>query len=458
MKKKVSFPDLNASNFKWHSRYYDFKNNIYFNAHLFNNLNFFFCAIWISFWLGIKFPYLWSLTLSFVTYLLIAFFRTKRIADGIRIKRVIPKRGREHDDFEIVYEVSNTSGFTLPGLSFRQSFDGTQEGQIEVKTSAIPPQTRDRVAVKAKLNAGMGIKSMGGFTVHVIDELNLFHFPVSFEDTHELEVFPFIEETPLLKKSISPDSIDFGQYDIQKRGESNLFIGTREYRHGDPVRHINWKLSRKTSKLIVNEFEKNTNTYVTLLLDLELNNQVGIGAFSTWEAAKDLALSIAANEIRQRNYVQVLAQNLFVPFGTGQEQMITLERHFTYHELSNSGLDHLNRLGDLPSASQIYFFCPLLLTLNVKETINSLKQLRLLGQHVTILALDPYKEVRNAVSNISHAPITVAGEEARKQFVELGKELRSSGIPLVIIDVKSKVSLAEMLRVRGRQILEERPQ
>ena len=59
---------------------------------------------------------------------------------------------------------------------------------------------------------------------------------------------------------------------------------------------------------------------------------------------------------------------------------------------------------------------------------------------------------------MAHIPITVAGEEAKKQFVELGKELRSSGITLVIIDVKDKGSLAEMLRVRGRQILEERPQ
>lgn len=456
MKRKVCPPDILA-NFRWHSRFFDFGNNFYFNTHIFSTLNFFFGTTVIAFLIGFRWPWFWALAFSFSTYMVYAWFRTKRLAYGLHVKRKFSPRGRENEDFEIHYDISNETGFALPGFTFRQPFTGVQEGSFAVKTPGnIPAQTKQRITVKAKLNAGMGVKEMGGFTLHVHDELSLFPYRVEFSGTEEVEVFPLIIETPQLKKSISPDSTEFGFYDIQKRGESNLFIGTREYRHGDPVRHINWKLSRKTSKLIVNEFEKNTNTYVTLLLDLELNSQVGFGSLSTWEAAKDLALSIAANEIRQRNYVQVLAQDLFLPFGTGESQMQSLERHFTYHELSSKGPDHLKHLQHLPSNSQIYFFCPMLATANVMETIRFLKQLRLLGHHITIFGIDPYQETRKAVTSGASTPITIAAQEARKQFEVIGNELRSTGVNFAVIDVREKVSLREMVRTRARHILEER--
>lgn len=455
MKRKVLPPDLRA-NFTWHRRYFYFKNNIYFNSHLFSTLNFFIIAILSSAIMGFWNPVFWALGISLSSYLVYAWMRTKKLAYGLQIKRILPLKGREKEAFEIHYEISNATGFSLPSFTFKQNFEGVQEGFFEVKCNGVPPQTRQRQTMKLSLDAGMGIKEIGNFTVLIHDELSLFPYRVEFSGNEEVEVYPLVVETPQLKKSISPDSTEFGFYDVQKRGESNLFIGTREYRHGDPVRHINWKLSRKTQKLIVNEFEKNTNTYITLLLDLELSSQVGLGSLSTWEAAKDLALSIAANETRQRNYVQVLAQDLYLPFGTGEAQLLSLERHFTYHELSKTGLTHLRHLQSLPSQSQIYFFCPLLATNNVIETLTTLKQLRQLGQHVTVFGFDPYQEMKKAVTNQAHAPILITGDESRKQFAAISEDLRKSGISFVTIDVNKALSLKDQLVNRGRHLLEER--
>ena len=177
---------------------------------------------------------------------------------------------------------------------------------------------------------------------------------------------------------------------------------------------------------------------------------------STWEAAKDLALSIAANETRQRNYIQVLAQDLYLPFGTGEAQMVSLERHFTYHELSKTGLTHLRHLQDLPSQSQIYFFCPLLATVNVMETIQTLKQLRQLGQSVTIFGFDPYHAMTKSVANEAHLPIRIAADESRKQFKIIAEDLRKNGISFVTIDVNHKSTLKNELVNRGRHLLLER--
>lgn len=458
MKKKISAPDI-LGEFTWHRRYFDFQNNVYYNSHLFNTRNFSFFIIFYTFIAGWFKPLNWALTFSVSFYLIYSFLRARNLAAGLQIKRIVGPKGREKEELEIHYEVSNGSGFFLPAFSFRQKFDGIQEGSFMVNAKAgIDPQTRKQLTVKVLLNAGMGIKQIGDFTVHVHDELSLFPYRVDFSGIEEVEVHPLIQETPLLLKSISPDSTEFGFYDVQKKGDSNLFIGTREYRHGDPIKSVNWKLSRKTQKLIVNEFEKNTNTYITLLLDLELNSQVGIGATSTWEAAKDLALSIAANEIRLRNYIQVLAQDIYIPFGTGEAQMVSMERHFTYHELSRSGISHLAHLQRLPAQSQIYFFCPLLSTRNIAETLNVLKKLRLMGQRVTVFGLDPYREMRKVASKESHSPLLMAGEEARKQFLEIENDLKRSGIHFIRIDVNDRVTLKDMLLVRAKHLIDMRPQ
>ncbi|MFL5785745.1 MAG: DUF58 domain-containing protein [Bacteriovoracaceae bacterium] len=456
MKRKVLPPDI-VSNFRWKERYYNFSNNFYFNVHIFNNLFFFFVLTLGSIAIGFWIHDFWALALCLLGYSVYAWMRTRRLAYGLQIRRLHKKKGREMQEFEITYEISNDSGFDLPPFSFLQKFTGVQSGSFEVKSMrTIPPQTKIRVTCNVVLDSGMGVKEIGDFGVQISDELSLFPFEIEFAGTKEIEVAPLILETPLLKKSISPDSTEFGFYDIQKRGESNLFIGTREYRYGDPVKNINWKLSRKTSKLIVNEFEKNTNTYVTLLLDLELTSQVGMGALSTWEAAKDLALSIAANEIKLRNYVQVLAQNLHVPFGTGHSQMLTIERHFTYHELSSSGLDHLNHLQGLPWKSQIYFFCPLLGTLKIQETLGVLKRLRLLEHSVTVFGIDPYQDIRKAVSTEAHTPFTLTGVQARKEFQAITEDLKHHGIEFIKVDVREKEKLSDMLVKRARHILEER--
>lgn len=454
MKRRIHLPRISA-HFTWHRRYFDFVNNLYFNAHLFSTFNFFFGLILVSFVLGFWRSTYWALTVSLSVYLIYAWARARQLAQGLVIRRQHRKRAREGEHLEVVYEISNETGFSLPAISFRQNFSGVQAGFFSVRTPGrIPPQTRDRIVVAVELNAGMGVKELGDFDVELRDELSLFGSSIEFLGRSEVEVFPKILETPVLRKSISPDSTEFGYFDIQRRGESDLFIGTREYRRGDPVRHINWKLSRKTLNLIVNEFEKNANTYVTLLLDLELNSQIGIGAHSTWEIAKDLALSIAAHEIRARNYVQVLAQGLFVPFGTGPDQMLTLERHFTYHDLKNSGTDHLRQLSHLPAHSQVFFFCPLLATGNVLETLATLKRLRHQGIGVTVFAIDPFREVRRSVTGSDHAPVMILGSEARAQFAEIERDLKKSGIHFLIVDV-AETPLFEQLLARARHLLEE---
>ena len=50
-------------------------------------------------------------------------------------------------------------------------------------------------------------------------------------------------------------------------GRSEEFVSLREYRHGDPVRHIHWRSWAKTGKPIVKEFEDEFFVRHALVLD-----------------------------------------------------------------------------------------------------------------------------------------------------------------------------------------------
>ncbi len=85
-------------------------------------------------------------------------------------------------------------------------------------------------------------------------------------------------------------------------GESNEFMSVREYRRGDPLRHIHWKSTSKTGKLIVKEFQNEFFVRHALVLDTFLdqsNNPV-------FEEAVSIAASFAMTLNTQDSLLDLL--------------------------------------------------------------------------------------------------------------------------------------------------------
>jgi uncharacterized protein (DUF58 family) len=114
----------------------------------------------------------------------------------------------------------------------------------------------------------------------------------------------------LPKRYVLP-SIDFGgatQYQpggvslASSLGESEEFVSVREYRRGDPLRHIHWKSTSKTGKLIVKEFQNEFFVRHALVLDTFLdyaNNPV-------FEEAVSIAASFALTLNTQDSLLDLL--------------------------------------------------------------------------------------------------------------------------------------------------------
>lgn len=444
------------SYFQFQKRYYSLSNTIQYNTQIFNVFAYFVYFTFICLGLGFFKPIFWAIGISNVALVSFLYLKTKRQCQGITISRKAPTFAREKQLIEVHYVISNDTAFPINGLSFMEEFDGVQTGYYNVALNRpLKPHTKIQFVKKVGLDAGMGIKTFNPTNFILKDDLGMFDFKITFDHTHEIEVYPSIEETPSLKASVSPETIEYGFYEMPKRGDSNLFIGTRDYRHGDPVKHINWKLTKKSHKVVVNEYEKNTNTFVTLLMDLDYSNQLGFGELSTWEASKDLALSIVSNEIRKNNQVQVVTDNMVIPFSSGRSQLMTIERHFTQHEMvSSQTSNHLRHLHNLPAKGQIYYICPMLTTLKITETLEFLKRLKILGQEVVIFVLDPYAELQKAVKGDMRLGIMEMDRHARVEFELWEKSFKNMGVHFSYLKVERNLRLKEQLVETAMDLME----
>jgi uncharacterized protein (DUF58 family) len=455
--KKITTPQF-RDYYRYKLEFSDFTKNIGYHTQLFNNFNFFsiltiLCAI-----MGYYNRLYWAVGLTNIALLFYLYYKTKNICLGITLKRTHAETGRERQNFEILYQICNQTSFPLVQLQFHQKFDGIQACQYTFgPPKTLAPHSCIKIMKRMILDGGMGIKTLSPTTIEITDELGIFHFKIEFDNEKEIEVAPYIEEISNFKTSVSPDSIEYGFYDIAKRGDSNLFIGTREYRHGDPVKHINWKLTKKSQTVVINEFEKNTNSFVTLMIDLDNQNQLGIGAYSSWELAKDLALSITINEINKNNHLQILSSNLYIPFSTGKKQLALIEKHLTLHEISSEkSVKYEHLLANLPRKSQIYYICPKIATDEIKKNIELAKKLQLMGHNVVIFVTDPYQELIKLADKDLKSTLRLIQTQVQDFFHEKEMEFKEINLPFFDIQANPQQGLKEQLFQSANRIHEKK--
>ncbi|MCX6022745.1 MAG: DUF58 domain-containing protein [Chloroflexi bacterium] len=76
---------------------------------------------------------------------------------------------------------------------------------------------------------------------------------------------------------------------LPRVGAGGAFFGVREYRQGDPARHIHWRSSLRRSRLTVKEFEDEAQPALTIVLDASTDR--GSPPRSSFEDAVRLAAS-----------------------------------------------------------------------------------------------------------------------------------------------------------------------
>jgi uncharacterized protein (DUF58 family) len=96
---------------------------------------------------------------------------------------------------------------------------------------------------------------------------------------------------PALEERLSGSRM---RMDERPAGSGADFYGIREYRQGDPLRHVHWHSSARTGQLMVREFEREPGSLVNVLV----LNELGRDAGARGDTLLDNAARIAASLIR----------------------------------------------------------------------------------------------------------------------------------------------------------------
>src|SRR5258706_971698 len=116
-----------------------------------------------------------------------------------------------------------------------------------------------------------------------------------FPESRPLEQLDLLDRRPAVETS------------AVRTGASGEFVGVRDYRTGDPRRHVHWRSTARAGRLIVKEFAEETQPALTLALDLRAGSALGSEG-ETVELAIKVAATLA-HAARQRGLPFSLVSN-----------------------------------------------------------------------------------------------------------------------------------------------------
>jgi uncharacterized protein (DUF58 family) len=86
-------------------------------------------------------------------------------------------------------------------------------------------------------------------------------------------------------------------------GQSVEFVQHRQYVPGDDLRHIDWKVWGRQDRLVIKQYEEDTNLRCTLLVDGSASMSYGRGALNKFDYAATIAACLAYLTLRQQDSV-----------------------------------------------------------------------------------------------------------------------------------------------------------
>ncbi|MGQ9629955.1 MAG: DUF58 domain-containing protein [bacterium] len=149
---------------------------------------------------------------------------------------------------------------------------------------------------------------LGGLIVRVHSASGLIYWEELVNRRKECVTYPNL--TPL-RHPIKPlhTQVNVGNYASKAMGEGIEFGDIRQYAPGDPVRRINWRASLRAGELHVNEYARERNADVVLMVDSFSN--AGSPEYNTLDISLRGAAALAYHFLRGKNRVG------FIEYGGG---------------------------------------------------------------------------------------------------------------------------------------------
>ena len=130
------------------------------------------------------------------------------------------------------------------------------------------------------------------------------------------------------------------------------FHALRDYVPGDDRRHIHWKTTARTNKLMVRQFEETRRAHLAISLSINTDEYAGEAEF---EMAISAAASIGRQAIREQRELDVLTQKGPLRCETGRNMLDDMTR-IVGTPMRRTAVDLARTLADtVPNASVVFF-------------------------------------------------------------------------------------------------------
>lgn len=104
--------------------------------------------------------------------------------------------------------------------------------------------------------------------IYISDFLNIFRIKFRVSDHQKILVYPLIRDLSSVQfpKTVFEEAESIHSADLEN---AKIFSDVREYRSGDSMRHIHWKLSSKKNQLMTKEFEGSISNRTTIMMNVD---------------------------------------------------------------------------------------------------------------------------------------------------------------------------------------------
>lgn len=170
------------------------------------------------------------------------------------------------EDIKINYNIENTSPFSIPYLEIKSNISKDLTGidsspriiSLDKKESFY---NKDTISLKRR-----GFYELGDIEVKIIDVLEFYTFKKNISNNLSLLVYP---EIISLSSFRIVKSINSGEIFVENSSfaDKSTINSLRDYREGDSIKSIHWKLSAKKSSPIIKEYDKEGDTKIILFID-----------------------------------------------------------------------------------------------------------------------------------------------------------------------------------------------
>lgn len=202
--------------------------------------------------------------------------------------------------FCYVIQIENTSFFPVSPVRLTGSFPDDKKKSIEQKQLIITLSPFKKM--KINFNGVLRYRGMYSATIDVIesfDLLRIFKFKRKLAAKCEIQVLP--RRIDIYRSGESTESSDSDRTLPRKGLDKTDFSSVREYKEGDLMQSVHWKLSAKQNELMVKQFEQNAVNTAVIISDYSsgyIGEDKQLADDSVIEATLALCGYLAKNERR----------------------------------------------------------------------------------------------------------------------------------------------------------------